>query len=254
MKFQVINGKYVDTETKEEFVRVSTILNIQGGNDGLIQWAANCTVEWIKQNAQKDIQDDELYFITSDELNQARFHFKDVSKEALDIGGQLHDLIAQYVKAKIKGKNFDPTSIDTFRDEVENGFLAFLQWEQDNEVEWIDSEFIVYHEELGYAGRVDALCKIKGKLTLVDFKSSKGFYDGMDLQLTGYKLAYWTMNKIGFKDILDIGILRLDKKTALPEYKDYSKKYNPIAWTYLCEFYWSYKKRRVKNKITRGQK
>ena len=46
-----------------------------------------------------------------------------------------------------------------------------------------------------------------------------------------------------------MGVLRLDKVTGLPEFKDYSKNYDKCLRTFkaLCEYYYCEKKRRLKN-------
>jgi len=238
-----------------DYVRVTTVCNILSTGDALIQWAANCTAEYIAEHYEDNMTPSDVKTLS----NKARFSFRDVSKEARDIGSEVHEIISQYIKAKIHGDELDLTKYNTYKDEVENGFLAFLDWEKINNVEWLDSEFVVHHDDLFYAGRVDGLCCINGRLTLVDFKTAKGFYDGYDLQLYAYKMAvvYMTNNLIYFDpkifnetDELDIGVLRLDKETGLPEYKDYSEKYNPDAFRDLVNFYYGYKKRRLSNRRT----
>ena len=248
MKIECLKSKYIINN--EDYVRITTICNLLDKSDALIQWAANCTVEYIKQNA--NLIHMKGYIVDDDLLNNARFYFREVSKEAMDIGSQVHDIIMHYIKAKIKDEELDITKYNNYREEVENGFLAFLDWEKLNKVEWLKSEFIVYHEYLCFAGRADALCFINGRLTILDFKTSKGFYDGYELQLTGYRIAYMS-NQDSFFDTNkpDLGILRLDKKTGLPEYKDYTNLYKPEAFNYLVNFYYAYKKRRLKNRRTK---
>jgi hypothetical protein len=252
MKIECLKSKYVIDN--EDYARITTICNLLDKSEALIQWAANCVVEYITQNASLVMDPEIGYYILPKLLNKARFYFRDVSKEAMDIGSQIHDIIKHYVKAKIKGEELDLTKYNNYREEVENGFLAFLNWEKINKVKWIDSEFIVYHEELCFAGRVDALCIINDRLTIIDFKTSKSFYDGYDLQLTGYRMGKDNMDekeKYGYPKFYDLGILRLDKETGLPEYKDYTNLYKPEAFTNLVNFYYNYKKRRLKNRRTK---
>lgn len=67
----------------------------------LTQWSANMVVEWIKQNVPQRMVDKEegLFFaVFEDELNNARFNFRDVSKKALDIGSAVHEAIEYWLK------------------------------------------------------------------------------------------------------------------------------------------------------------
>lgn len=66
-------------------------------SEALTQWAANMVVEWIRQNTY-ETGDVPEYLVGEEELNSARFHFRDVSKEALDIGSAVHKAIEYYFK------------------------------------------------------------------------------------------------------------------------------------------------------------
>jgi hypothetical protein len=226
-----------------DYVRVTRLIE-QLDKPALVQSAANCTVKYIKENAVEDML---LYTVNDELLNRARFEFRKVSEEAKEIGSQVHDIIKHYIRGKIAGKEIDITKYKKYDERVENGFLAFLEWENQNSVEWLKSEFLVYHEKLCFAGTVDALCIINGRITIIDFKSSKGFFDGYDLQVTGYLIAYMSMQDSFSLEKPDLGILRLDKETGQPEYKDYTKKYKPEAFNHLVNYFYAYKKRRLNN-------
>ena len=92
-----------------------------------------------------------------------------------------------------------------------------------------------------------------GKLAVIDFKTSKGFYDGYDMQIAAYAYAY--AENTG-READEIGILRLDKLTGEPFYKDYTKKREAAfdTFCFLLQFYYRYKKRRLKNNPFVGEK
>lgn len=95
-----------------------------------------------------------------------------------------------------------------------NAFGAFLQWADDNQLEPISAEKTVYGD--CWAGTLDLECTLNGTHTVIDFKTSKAFYPEYRPQIAAYRSA--TPAKAS-------GILRLDKETGIPEYKDFSKSY-----------------------------
>ncbi len=218
-----------------EYPSVTQIIDMLDKSNALIPWAVNSMGIYILQyyDPKEDI---------NDLVNKAKYNYREISQEAKDIGTEVHDLIEIYIKHKI-----DPTKDKDLNESVTNALIAFLEWEKENIIEWLHSERRVHCESIGYAGKLDAIAKMKDGRTLVlDFKSSKGFYDGYDLQISGYKYAAEELDNIKYDGM---GIVRLDKLTGLPEFKDYSKVYEQKikAFHSLVEFYYFYKKRRLKN-------
>ena len=105
----------------------------------------------------------------------------------------------------------------------------------------------IYNADLGIAGTLDAIATLKnGERTLIDFKSSKGFYDGYDMQIYAYRYMAEQKGEV----LNGQGILRLDKATGEPEYKAYkNKNYERKlkAFMALVDFYYLIKNRRLKN-------
>jgi len=72
-------------------------------------------------------------------------------------------------------------------------------WLQQWQPEYIASEFVVFHDVFKYAGQVDAIVRINGKLYVIDYKTSKstytaggklkGVYPEIALQLSAYRHA-----------------------------------------------------------------
>ena len=226
-----------------EYPSVTTVIGILDKGDGLKQWAVDCAIDYIDKNwvEGKSILD---------LINESRREWKNVQTEAMNIGTEVHHLIERYIKAKMTGKGNSILRQNThieIENEIENGFNAFLEWEEENIHHWIESEQTVHCNEYGYAGTLDAIAQLKnGKIYLIDFKSSKGFYDGYDMQVSAYKYGRMERRDI---QIEGIGILRLDKETGIPEWKDYTSKYDRsiMAFHRLVEFYYAQKKRRLMN-------
>ncbi|NHZ85784.1 MAG: hypothetical protein GWP19_07875 [Planctomycetia bacterium] len=218
-----------------EYPSVTEIIGMLDKSSALMGWVAKSMGEYI-------IKYQEDYDDLKDLVQKAKYSYKDISAEAMDIGSEIHGLIEIYIKHKI-----DPTKGKTLHESVSNGYLAFLEWEKENIKEWFYSERPIHDLDIGYAGTLDAIAKMKdNKVIVIDFKSSKGFYDGYDLQISAYRAAAEKIDKIKYDGM---GVLRLDKETGLPQYKDYSNIYeNKLeAFIKLTDFYYAYKKRRLKN-------
>lgn len=73
-----------------KYPSVTTILkDVTNNSAPLTQWAANMVVEWIRQNCGEH----GYYMMDDGDLDAARFHFRDVSQEALDTGSEVHAAI-----------------------------------------------------------------------------------------------------------------------------------------------------------------
>jgi hypothetical protein len=216
---------------EQQYPSVTTILDVLD-KPALKQWAVNSACDYMHRNP------DNLDYDQA--IEQARVEWRNISNDAMNIGTEIHDLIEKYIK---HGRD----AVGDLKPEVENGFLAFLEWEQENIEEWTESERTVFDPESCYAGTLDACAKLKnGKYYVIDFKSSKGFYSGYDMQIAAYRHAYEKMNNTKMDGM---GVLRLDKETGLPEFKDYSKVYDKKlnAFIKLLDFYYAVAARRCKN-------
>jgi len=224
-----------------DYPSVTQILDILD-KPALKQWAVNMACNYIKDNVKSgDFDATEI----KDLADQAKKEWKNLSQEAMSIGSEVHSLIEKYIK---DGRD----AVGEMRPEVENAFLAFLDWEKENIDKWLASEMTVYDPTIGYAGTLDAIAKMKKNVTfngliyVLDFKASKGFYDGYGMQLSGYRGA--VQRELDYS-IDGQGIVRLDKETGLPEFKDYSKVYEAklSAFYKLTDYYYAAAKRRLKN-------
>jgi hypothetical protein len=213
-----------------EYPSVTTILGVLGKGDALLDWSARCTAQYIRENVDK--------VGIEKALELAPAFWREAREEAADIGAEIHDLIHKYIK-------FGRDATGAMRPEVENGFLAFLEWEKIHDVKWIETEKTVISKKHGFAGTLDAICMFEGKRYLIDFKSSKAFYDGFDMQLGAYRIAAAEMEC----KTEGCGILRLDKTTGANEWKDFTDKQDQAgaAFLALARFYYLQKTRRLKN-------
>ncbi len=135
-----------------------------------------------------------------------------------DAGTAGHDWLERWLLATKNGTelpvSLEPINIQeifgTAPDEYDDDYIRatdhnhivraidnFISWFENNDVEIVDVERIIYSRQYDYCGKFDAILRINGKLTLIDFKTSnpsreflEGIYPENFAQLGGYDVAY----------------------------------------------------------------
>lgn len=214
-----------------EYPSVTTILDTLAKGDGILNWAVNCAMDYIRVNEKAGFDLDHL-------LRNAADNWRVMLDEAAGIGTEVHDIIQEYIAT---GRQ----NIENRREKVQQSFAAFLKWQYEHAITWIKSEMQVVSHTYGYAGTLDAICIYEGRKYVIDFKTSSGFWDSYRLQIAAYRHAA----EEGGHKTEGTGILRLDKKTGQPEFKDYSERYERDlkAFLKLTDLYYLLKDRRLKN-------
>jgi len=93
------------------------------------------------------------------------------------------------VSADMKGekpdlKDFSEADIDA----AENSYLSYLSWAKDHEIIPILIETPLVSEAWQYGGTVDFYGFIDGTLTVMDYKTGKGIYPEMIMQIIAYSV------------------------------------------------------------------
>jgi len=224
LTFSAGNHQYKLTGQKGTVPSVTTIIGCLN-KPALIPWAAKLTANYII-NLIPDIIAGKQKFNPEDAgaiFEIAKNQHKTVSGAALDIGSAVHDSIEVYVKTGVKPKKDDRAF---------GGFNAFLKWAKEYDFNNVlASEYILYcplGHGIVYSGTMDLLVYLGNRLYLIDIKTSAGFYEpDMPMQLCAYKQG--VEHHFPELKIDGVGIIRLDKETGLPEFRDYSDKIP--AWT-----------------------
>ena len=215
--FKRLDGesRFYDIVGVGKFPSVTTILGVIA-KPALIPWAqkevANA-IQPILQDvfdhkiAPKDLDVDAI-------LKMARNRPKAIMEEAGDIGTQVHKALEIIVNEKIANPDLSWEHLHerhhTFPDErIEKCVGAFFKWAREHDFVPLESELMVYSKKIGYAGTFDAVGYVNGVLTVVDWKSSKAYYDEMGIQLSAYRHAYSEMT--GKKKVDGMMVLRLGK-------------------------------------------
>jgi hypothetical protein len=208
-------ARYYEKDGKK-LVSVTTIISdCCDKSAALTAWAANMVCLWIRENCRSNMRknkmtgDEEFYYnVFEEDLQEAKTHFRDVSKTALDIGSQVHAAIEDY---------FLTGTVRKLKGQAMSAFNAFLEFKDKHKMipdpDGIEQK--VYSDY--WAGTLDYKGLFDGKLYTIDFKSSKAIYmDSMGPQIA----AYHSLTNAECS-----GILRLDKETGLPEFKDTTKRH-----------------------------
>jgi hypothetical protein len=95
-------------------------------------------------------------------------------------GTKVHEATELYDDGKYLPELVDPIVIPYL--------VAYDNFHQEHDVEYEETEMIVFNDNLFYAGRLDRIWKVDGELCLTDIKTG-GKYRWHPLQLVGYDLA-----------------------------------------------------------------
>jgi ATP-dependent exoDNAse (exonuclease V) beta subunit len=139
--------------------------------------------------------------------------YKSVGREAAQIGTIVHNWIESAIEYKMSGGTAPKVPKGN---EVRNCIKAYKAWSRERKPVWLAAEQKVYYHDPGgvncYAGTVDALAEIDGKLCIIDFKTSKKIYKPYHLQVAAYAQAISMQEQI---DMPMAMILRFDKETGI---------------------------------------
>jgi hypothetical protein len=147
-------------------IRVPSVTTIIGTNLG---WNKGALMGWVKKMMREGKDPDK------------------VRDQAADIGTITHGMI----EAHIKGESF-PTEeyapVDV--EKALSGYQAYLDWENQHNVDPVASELGLVSEKYRYGGTLDFIAYVDNIVSLVDFKTSNGLYVDHRIQLAAYLWLY----------------------------------------------------------------
>lgn len=169
---------YVNMEGKDYVLpSVTTITSETMPKGNLIYWAAKTAARAALHNPT----------LSEDEAA------KSITQAKTD-GGDRGRIVHDFVEAMDNGAT---PNFDGLPEKIKPYVQAFISFKKDLEPKLVMNERKVMNLSLGYAGRLDRVYEIKGQNVLVDFKTSKDYYPEMGLQLTAYKNAEFSFEKVG---------------------------------------------------------
>jgi hypothetical protein len=201
---------YVATMKDGAEWRLRSVTSILGvlNKEALIQWAVDQGMDDIRASLVPG--DDGIIHVTPDGLEailaQARMAHYRTKTEAADLGTQAHEAIEDFLRS---GLESDLTGADP---RVANCYDLFRAWWEQAGLSVIQTELMVYHAGLGYAGQLDFLAADQaGSPVLVDWKTSKSIYWNYDLQVVAYAKA---LHAMGRGTVSGMRIVRIGREDA----------------------------------------
>jgi hypothetical protein len=177
---------FVDREVTPS---VTTILSIIA-KPALINWAANMAADYVESHLQAGVSLDEIQI--GELVKGARSAHRTKKDKAADVGSLVHKYVEDYIgwTQVLLGTGVQGKKPGLPVNEVLARSVAqFHEWEKEHKVKFLLSEQPVYSKEFKYAGTLDFICKIGGKLYCGDLKTSSGIYPEYKAQLAAYRQA-----------------------------------------------------------------
>lgn len=194
--YYTVDGKYAPS--------VTTILD-SIAKPALIPWAAGEGAKYFQANVKPFTAGE----ISVDAMAKGiRGAYKKRSGAALVIGQQVHEWAEGAILWKL-GRGEAPPMPES--EEAKSSIGAFREWVKTNDIEWVSSEEKVFHPHRWYAGTVDAVARVNGDFSVIDFKTSAAIYSPYHLQCAAYAKC---VELIYGEEVEKAYILRFDKKTG----------------------------------------
>lgn len=164
-----INGKYAHG--------VTTALGIID-KPQLIYWAAGEAAKYVKEHIRPGLALDEIQI--QQLVDGARKAHTKRRDDAADMGTYIHNWIEAFVKGEKPEMPVNPRLRKVIED-----FVRF--WEE-VKPEVLSAERMLCSPTHMLAGTPDLVCRVDGKLTIMDWKTGSGIYPNYFLQLAAYAM------------------------------------------------------------------
>ena len=172
--------KHIYTENNKIIFGVTSICGVLN-KPAIVYWAVNMAINYLNDNLKPGMVIDEIN--KTQLLQEAKTAHRNRLSQAADIGTAVHNYLETYLKAGINKKPLPPLPVNK---DIRKGVEALLGWAKENKVKFLTSERKVYSKQYQYAGTLDAYALVNGKKAIIDFKTSRNFYDEMFLQVAAY--------------------------------------------------------------------
>jgi len=170
--------KHVYTVDGEKITSVTTVLGVIN-KPALVSWAARMATEHVIACIDPGVAYDEVQ-LDAIFAGAKKAHWQKKT-DAGNIGTLVHNWIEDYINDENPGMPVN----ELLNDAVSN----FLDWVKKNDVHFLKAEEPVFSRKYEYAGIIDFICTIDGKLYIGDIKTSKGIYPEYLLQTAAYRYA-----------------------------------------------------------------
>jgi hypothetical protein len=127
---------------------------------------------------------------------------KSLSKSATDIGTMVHDRIEWEMRMELGVKGltepFIPEELilptgETLIHPARQSYESYLRWKTEKRVTPLKVEQVVWSHKHGVAGTLDWVGLVEDRITLADWKTSKGIYPEYRYQIAAYRQCWLEM-------------------------------------------------------------
>ena len=247
IEFRPADNKYRYKVNGEVKPGVTGLIGKRFAGGGLMWWAEHCVYTAIEQIMKKDKK-------PIDETQQFRSkvesRVKEIMAEARDIGTNMHKMAEDYINKK--------EIIQPSTEPLKTMFDKFTKWWAKKGFEVIATETTCYSQELDVCGTFDVVVKNKkGKVLLLDFKTSKDFYPDQPIQIATYKKLIEDSTNL---KIDSYGIVKIPKDpTQEVSLRMYKPKPTYLKGFKACKFLDTFERDFLKrnneyNKLKKGKK
>lgn len=171
-----------DGETKILAPSVTTVCGTLDKSGPLLGWAVNSALNVVRGAIQPDTPYPEV--VLDEVWKRAAGAHRTLKAEAADIGTQAHQAIEAYLAGS--HDNASDVELAPLDERVTSCVSAAKDWLNSHDVSPISVERRIYSRKHRYSGTMDLLAKVDGRLAVVDWKSSKGFYPEFFFQTAAY--------------------------------------------------------------------
>ena len=166
-------------------------------------------------NILKQCVNNEFLIAWAAKLGKQKYFYE--KNKATTIGSRTHELIEEYLTTGRFAENIFYKIPPSLKKNVSIAFDNFKEW-MDNLAKhgYFISDIIAMEKQITcpyFGGTIDCICRINGKVYIVDFKTSKKISPEYLLQVCAYM---WVCNSGYVENIPKIdgvGIIRVDKET-----------------------------------------
>jgi len=114
----------------------------------------------------------------------------DSRDKAAELGSIVHELVEKFIKNEYPLFSTLGLSDNDIKS-VKSAFQAFEEWFESNKFEIVEQEIHLVSEQHKYGGTPDAIARDgKGRLVLLDWKTSNGVYQDFLYQLGAYRILW----------------------------------------------------------------
>jgi hypothetical protein len=221
-------------DNEEPYVSVTTVLGCLA-KPALIAWAAKVTAVWLRAKFEEiktgalDIQKMNI----EEMIKQAKAYHRELKEKAGTIGDRVHKRIHSMFNAKRLGDDEEyQRMLEVCEDsQIAKPWEGVTRWIIEDNIIPIRIEEVVFSQKGKWAGKLDFFGLVEGIPTIIDFKTSGGFYDEYKMQLAAYYFGYLLTFGHTSGDNPQRGmVIRFDKESG--ELSRYPMTHQELLWEY----------------------